>query len=384
MKTFPTFLRFRNRFSGSSVLYSLKTLHNSLLNREINYEKPLQPSSILLQNLPTLNILSLLKRLLSFLLLLNCSFLISCNKNASEPGKTIAISQIIEHAALDEARKGILKALADKGYKEGKNLKIIYKNAQGNNSVNSQIAQQFAGLSPNAIIAISTPSAQAVLNATKSTDIPLIFTAVTDPIAAQLTESLDSPTYNLTGVTDAVPLQKQLELIKEFLPQLQKLAVFYNPGEDNSVLMVKKVKELAPALGITLYEGIVTKTSELRAATDAIPSDIQAIFVPLDNTIVSVMSQLSQIGITKGIPVFAADSGSIDNGALATLSFSYFDLGYETGKLVLRVLEGEKPQTLPIKAPQALDIYINTTSAQKLNIKIPEALLKKAKKVGRS
>jgi putative ABC transport system substrate-binding protein len=335
-------------------------------------------------NLASLHAIPLLKRLFTFLLLLNCSFLTSCNKNAPESTKTIAISQIVEHAALDDARKGILQALADKGYKEGKNLKIIYKNAQGNNSVNSQIAQQFAGLAPNAIIAISTPSAQAVLNATKASNIPLIFTAVTDPIAAQLTESLESPTHNLTGVTDAVPIQRQLELIKELLPSLQKLAVFYNPGEDNSVLMVKKIKELAPALDIALYEGIVTKTSELRAATDAIPSDIQAIFVPLDNTIVSVMNQLSQIGISKGIPVFAADSGSVENGALATLSFSYFDLGYETGKLVLNILEGKKPQTLPIKAPQTLDVYINTTSVQKLNIQIPEALLKKAKKVSKS
>ncbi|MBX9696909.1 MAG: ABC transporter substrate-binding protein [Alphaproteobacteria bacterium] len=280
----------------------------------------------------------------------------------------VGISQIIEHDALDQVREASIKTLQRGGYESGKNLKIIYLNAQGNLSSNMQIAQTLISQKPDVILAISTPSAEALQRSAQAEGIPIVFAAVTDPIAAHLATTLEKPDKNVTGIIDKPSLGKQLHLIRKLVPHTKRIGILYNPGESNSTIMVEEMRSLANKEGFELVEGAITKPADLSLTFHTIRPLVDVLYVPLDNTIVSLMSQLSTLAVQENMPLIAADSGSVRKGALATYGFSYESCGIEAGSYVISLLEGRKPHELPIKSPEKEGIYLNQTTASKLGM----------------
>ncbi len=293
--------------------------------------------------------------------------------------KTVAVTQIVEHPALDAARKGIKDELADEGYVDGHNLDFLFESAQGNPATAAQIAQKFVGDQPDVIVPISTPSAQAVVGATK--DIPVVFTAVTDPVGAKLVPNLEHPGGNVTGMSDLSPIGLHLDLIKEIMPNAKDLGVIYNPGEANSVTLIELLKKEAPARGLVIAEAVAPRSADVLAAAQSLIGQVDAIYVPTDNTVVTALEAIVKVGTDNQLPVFAGDTDSVPRGAIAALGFNYYDLGRQTGKMVARVLKGEKPGDLPVESVQTTQLFVNPGAAEAMGIKIPDAVIKRAKVV---
>lgn len=291
---------------------------------------------------------------------------------------TVAVTAIVEHPALDAARDGIKEALAEAGYKEGENLKFVYESAQGNPGTAAQIARQFVGDAPTVIVPISTPSAQAVVAATR--DIPVVFTAVSDPLGAQLVKDMEKPGGNVTGLSDMSPVADHIALIKEITPNAKSIGFVYNSAEANSVSTLAALKAEAEKAGLTVVESVATKSAEVQGATRALVGRADVIYIPTDNTIVSAFEAAVGVAQEAKIPLFAGDTDSVSRGALAALGFNYFDVGKQTGEVVVRVLKGEKPGDIPVRVAAGTDLVINKAAAAKMGVTFPESITKRATK----
>ncbi|QCO01059.1 ABC transporter substrate-binding protein [Azospirillum argentinense] len=293
--------------------------------------------------------------------------------------KTVAITAIVEHPALDATRDGVIEALKAAGYTPGDTLKVEYQSAQGNPATAAQIARQFAGARPDVIVPISTPSAQAVVASTR--DIPVVFTAVTDPVGAQLVRSLDKPGANVTGVSDMAPVAEHVALIREIVPSVKRLGVLYNAGEPNSVSLVKALKDEAQKAGLTVVEATATKSADAQPAARSLVGKADAIYVPLDNTVVSALESVVAVGQQAKLPVFSADTDSVARGTVASIGFDYRQVGRQTGEAVVRILKGEKPGDVPVTFAKGTDLFVNPKSASAMGVTIPEAVTQRATKV---
>ena len=292
---------------------------------------------------------------------------------------TVATTAIVEHPALDAARDGVRDELKAAGYEEGKNLRFLYESAQGNPATAAQIARKFVGEAPDVIVPISTPSAQAVASATK--DIPVVFTAVTDPLGAKLVGDMMKPGGNVTGMTDLSPIGKHLDLVKEISPDAKTLGVPFNPGEANSVTLMKLIKQEAPARGLTVVEAPATKSSEVLGAAQSLIGKADVIYVPTDNTIVTALEAVVKVGVDNKVPVYAGDTDSVPRGAIAAIGFNYYDIGRQTGKMVLRVLKGEAPGEIAVEGVEITELYVNPGMAEKMGVTLSDSLVAKAKQV---
>ncbi len=292
---------------------------------------------------------------------------------------TVAVTAIVEHPALDAARNGVRDALAAAGYKEGENLKFVFESAQGNPATAAQIARQFAGDEPNVIVPISTPSAQAVVSATR--DIPVVFTAVSDPLGAQLVKNMDKPGGNVTGLSDMSPVGEHIALIKEILPNVKTIGYLYNSGEANSVSLLAALKAEADKAGITIVESAATKSAEVQGAARALVGRADAIYIPTDNTIISALEGAVAVAEESKLPLFTADTDSVSRGSIAALGFNYYDVGKQTGEIVVRVLKGEKPGDIAVKTAAGSDLVINKSAAAKMGVTLPESVVSRANKV---
>lgn len=292
---------------------------------------------------------------------------------------TVAVTAIVEHPALDAARDGVKAALAEAGYKEGENLKFVYQSAQGNPATAAQIARQFVGEAPSVIVPISTPSAQAVVGATR--DIPVVFTAVSDPVGAQLIKSMEKPGRNVTGLSDMLPVAEHLALIKEITPAAKSIGYIYNSAEANSVSTLELLKTEAAKVGMTVVESVATKSAEVQGATRALVGKADVIYVPTDNTIVSAFEAAASVAAEAKIPLYAADTDSVARGAIAALGFNYFDVGKQTGAVVVRILKGEKPGDIAATVAVGTDLVLNQSAAKKAGVTFPEAVTKRATKI---
>ncbi|PPJ45230.1 ABC transporter permease [Rhizobium sp. KAs_5_22] len=291
---------------------------------------------------------------------------------------TVAVTAIVEHPALDAARDGIKEALAEAGYKEGENLKFVYESAQGNPGTAAQIARQFVGDAPNVIVPISTPSAQAVVSATR--DIPVVFTAVSDPLGAELIKDMQKPGGNVTGLSDMSPVADHVALIKEITPNAKSIGFIYNTAEANSVSTLAALKAEAEKAGLTIVESVATKSAEVQGAARALVGRVDVIYVPTDNTIVSAFEAAVGVAEEAKIPLYAGDTDSVNRGALAALGFNYFDVGKQTGEIVVRVLKGEKPGDIPVRVAAGTDLVINKKAAAKMGVTFPESITSRATK----
>lgn len=292
---------------------------------------------------------------------------------------TVAITQIVEHPALDACRKGVKDVLAEAGYVEGETLRWLFESAQGNPTTAAQIARKFVGESPDVIVAISTPSAQTVAAATKT--IPLVFSAVTDPVGAKLVPGWERPGGNVTGTSDMLPLAEHIGMIRRVVPDLATLGVVYNAGEANSVSSVEALKAAAAELGVRIVEGSATRSSDVLAAARSLVGKADALYVPTDNTVVSAFEAVVKVGIDAKLPVFAADTDSVARGAIAALGFNYYEVGRQTGAQVVRILKGEAPGTIPVEGVKTMDLHLNLASAAKMGVDVPPEMVAEAKNV---
>jgi putative ABC transport system substrate-binding protein len=291
----------------------------------------------------------------------------------------VAVTAIVQHPALDACRDGVRDELKANGYEEGKNLKFVYESAQGNPATAVQIAQKFVGENPTVIVPISTPSAQAVIAATS--DIPVVFTAVTDPLGAKLISNLEKPGGNVTGMSDLSPIAKHLELIHQIVPGAKKIGVPFNPGEANSVTLLNLLKQNAGPMGMEIVEAPAPKSADVQAAAQSLVGKVDVIYVPTDNTIVSAFEAVVGVGIDNKLPVFAGDTDSVKRGAVAAVGFDYYDVGRQTGKIVARILKGEKPGDIAVQGVEITQLFVNPGAAQKMGITIPDTVIASAKEV---
>jgi len=290
--------------------------------------------------------------------------------------QSVAVTAIVEHPALDAVRDGVKKALADAGYTEAKGLRWQYQSAQGNTATAAQIARQFVGNKPDVIVAIATPSAQAVVAATKT--IPTVYAAVTDPVAAQLVPTLSRSNTNVTGVSDALPLEQQIELIQRIVPTAKRVGMVYSPGEANSVVVVEQMRALLPKYGMTLVEASAARTVDVGAAARSLVGKVDVIYTSTDNNVVSAYEAMVKVGVDAKLPLIAADSDSVKRGAIASLGVNYFDMGVQTGQQVVRILRGEKPGQMASETSARLELYVNPKAAAAQGVTLSDALVQSA------
>jgi len=294
--------------------------------------------------------------------------------------KSVAVIAIVDHPALDAVRDGVRDALKAAGYDPAKNLKWQFQSAQGNNATAAQIARKFVGDRPDAIVAISTPAAQAVAAASK--EVPLVYAAVTDPVAAQLVPSTQQGSdTNVTGVSDALPLDRQIELIKKLVPTAKRIGMVYNPGEANSVVVVKQMQDVLPKSGMSLIEAAAPRTVDVGSAARSLIGKADVIYANTDNNVVAAFEALAKVSNDAKIPLIASDTDSVKRGAVAALGVNYHDMGVQAGRMVVRILKGDKPGAIPPETAGKLALYVNSSAAQKQGVTLSDAMLKSAAQV---
>lgn len=297
----------------------------------------------------------------------------------NEAKKNIGIVQLVQHDALDSANKGFVDALKEKGYEEGKNITIEQQNAQGEQANAQTICSQFTDAKKDLIFAIATPAAQAAYNSTK--DIPIVFTAVTDPVAAKIANDWKSSGTNVTGTSDKVPVDQQIDLLKKLIPDAKTLGVIYNTSEANSVIQVDELKKAAEAKGLSVKEIGVTNVNEINQNLSSALGDIDVLYTPTDNTVASGYALVGNLCVENNVPIIGAEEAVVDKGGLASIGIDYYKLGQEAGYKAVEILEGKEPSDIEITTLSEMSFTINTDVAEKLGITIPDDILKDAKKV---
>lgn len=297
--------------------------------------------------------------------------------------KKVAISTIVEVPALVETKEGILKGLAEEGFEEGKTITVDYQNANGNMPTQQQIAKKFVGDNPDVIIPITTPTSQAVIAATDT--IPIVFATVTDPLKAKLIPQLEKPGGNVTGVSDAAPIEQQVDLMQELVPNLKSIGFIYNPGLDNALATLEKLKEVLEPRGIAIVESPAPTTNEVVLAAKKLIGKVEAVYVPNDTTVVAALEAIVKVGDDVDLPIFAGETGAVARGAVASVGLDYVELGRITGKMAARVLKGEKPgdidAVIAYKVLTEFKVAINKKSAEAMGVTIPDAVLSRATEV---
>jgi ABC-type uncharacterized transport system, periplasmic component len=301
-------------------------------------------------------------------------------KAASTDLPKVGIVQIVEHPSLDTIRTSILDQLAKEGFVDGKTITVDYQNAQNEQANLKTICQKFVAEKYDLIIAIATPSAQAALGETK--DIPIVFSAVTDPMAAKLVNSLEAPGGNVTGTSDAVSAERIMKLALEITPDIKTIGALYNSSEVNSVSVINDLKEFAAKNGLTVVEAPVMNSSEVQQSATYLAGKVDAVFSPIDNTVASTMPIISKTLIDAKIPFYVGADSMVKDGGLATYGINYKILGQETGKMAAKVLNGTDPGTIPVMTMKDMDIYINKNTADKIGVTFPQTVLDKATVLG--
>lgn len=320
-----------------------------------------------------------LKRIgLSFLGLISATVLAGCNTNVyNETASTqkvykIGITQISDHPSLDNCRKGFIEGLKNQGFTESDNLEIEFIGAQDDMAKNTQIAQNFAASNKDLVCGIATPSAQALYTACFDKKIPVIFNAVSDPVSANLAKSDTEPLTGISGISDALPVEAQLKLIREILPDAKKIGILYSTGEANSVSTLETYKNLAPDYGFEIIAKGISKKADIPTATDLILNDVDCISNMTDNTVVSALAVILDKANAKKIPVFGSEEEQVKNGCLASAGLDYVKLGIQAGEMAAKVLKGEDISTLPYETLSESRITANKDAADFLGITLPD------------
>lgn len=298
---------------------------------------------------------------------------------AADAVKSVMVTAIVDHPALDAVRDGTRDELKAAGYEVGKNLKWEFQSAQGSASTAGQITRKFVGENPDVIVAIATPSAQSLVAATKT--IPIVYSAIADPIAAQLVKDWKPSGTNVTGLSHMLDLNKQVEIIKKVVPNVKRVGIVYNPGEVNSVVVVKQMKTLLEQQGIALVDVAAPRTVDVASAAKSLIGKVDMIYSTTDNNVVSTYESLVKVCNDAKIPLVASDTDSVKRGAIAAYGVNFYDLGRETGKVVVRILQGEKPGNIPSSTSKNLELFISPGNAQKQGVTLSQDFIKQANKI---
>lgn len=301
------------------------------------------------------------------------------SQTASKDNVTVGIAQFAEHPSLDNCREGFIEGLAEAGFKEGENLTIDYKNAEADMSIANQVAQSMASGKNDLICAIATPMAQAAYNAAEAKGTPVIYTAVTDPVAAQLAKDDGTGIGKITGTSDKLAIDAQLKMIRDFMPEAKKIGILYSTSETNSISAIAEYKELAPKYNFEIIEKGISQAADIPMAAADLTAKSDCISNLTDNTVVTNLPTLLDAAKKAGIPVFGSEIEQVKNGCVATEGLDYVALGKQTGKMAAKVLAGEDPQKIPFETITEYNLYINSSALRDLNMQCPEALAASAK-----
>lgn len=286
-------------------------------------------------------------------------------------GKTefsIGLIQLVEHPSLDEIRTAFTQQIEDEAAKLGISVSIDYKNAQNDSTLINSICRQFVDDGVDAIVAIATPAAQGAASATS--DIPIIFSAITDPVGAGLVEDMTAPEENITGTSDAIDVERIFGLAEELTPGITKYGFIYNKGESNSVSVIEEAKAYLDSKGIEYVERTVTTEGEVQQASRVLLEEADAIFAPIDNTVANAMSVLSDEAIKAGKPVYVAADSMVNDGGLATVGVNYTNLGKQTADMTLKVLTGTPIAQVPVEVLTDVNVVVNPDTAAALGVDV--------------
>ena len=292
--------------------------------------------------------------------------------SGSEDKIKIGVLQQLEHVALDQAREGFVKALEDNGLKDGEKIVLDIQNAQADQSNLQTMADRLISEENDIILAIATGAAQTVAGKTK--DIPILITAVTDPVDAGLVNSMENPGTNVSGTSDASPMAEQIDLMLQLSPNVKTVGVLYTSSEDNSVLQVSQLKPILAAKNLEIVEQTVTNSNDVQQATQSIVNKCDAIYIPTDNVLASSIALVASVANDAKVPVIVGESGMVTGGGFATIGIDYFNLGYQTGEMAVRILNGEDVSTMAVETQKDFAYTINGDVAEILGITIPDNL----------
>ncbi|MDI9520008.1 MAG: ABC transporter substrate-binding protein [Bacillota bacterium] len=286
----------------------------------------------------------------------------------------VGIVQIVNHNSLDASREGFLRALAEEGYVDGQNMTVIYRNAQGDQATLNSIADYLVGEQVDLILAIATSSAQAVANKTET--IPILGTAITDYLSANLVKSYEAPGVNVSGTTDMNPIKEQLAMIPELVPTVKTIGLIYTSSEVNSQQQIIVAKEEIEKMGLAWEEVTVNNTNDVQQAVLSLAEKCDAIYIPTDNTLASAMPIVYEVSVDKKIPVVTGAGEMVRQGGTFTLGLDYEKLGYQTGKMAAKILrDGADISTMPIESQTDYNYYVNQSAMDAIGIAVPEKLL---------
>ena len=261
---------------------------------------------------------------------------------AAEGSYTIGIGQYAAHGSLDNCREGFLEGLAEEGFVEGENLTVLYENAQADGSIASQIATNLASQKVDRLCGIATPMAQSAYGVGRRNDIPVIYTAVTDPVAAELANADGTPVGEVTGTSDKLPVEEQLEMIRAILPDAKTIGILYTTSEVNSISTIEEYKAAAPDYGFEIVETGISTTADVPLAADALLGQVDCLSNLTDNTVVASLPVLLDKANALGIPVFGSEIEQVRIGCVASMGLDYIELGRQTGRIAAAILSGEK------------------------------------------
>lgn len=285
----------------------------------------------------------------------------------------IGILQFAEHGALDQAREGFIAALADNGYVDGENIEIDLQIAQGDQSNLQTMGERFIGNKCDLVLAIATPAAISIAGQTQT--IPILFTAVTDPVDARLVSSNEAPGGNATGTNDMNPVTDQIDLLLRFVPDAATIGIVYNSSEPNSVVQAGIAIEALEAKGIATEIQTVTSSNDVQQAMQSIVNKVDGIYIPTDNIMATAMPLVAEVANPAGVPVVCGEESMVLGGGLATVGINYYDLGYQTGLMAVRILrDGADPATMAVESPDSINFTINGDTAAALGIEVPADL----------
>jgi putative ABC transport system substrate-binding protein len=295
---------------------------------------------------------------------------------------TIGIGQFAAHGSLDNCREGFLQGLAGEGIVEGQNLTVLYENAQADGGIASQIVTNFVSQKVDLICGIATPMAQSAYGVGKKNDIPVIYTAVTDPIAAELANADGTPVGEVTGTSDKLPVTEQLAMIREILPDAKTIGIMYTTSEVNSLSAIEEYKIAAPEYGFEIVETGISTTADVPLAADSLLSKVDCVTNLTDNTVVASLPMILDKANKLNVPVFGSEIEQVKIGCLAAMGLDYIDLGKQTGKMAAAVLKGEKKASeMDFEVIEEAAFYGNEKVAENLGITFPEGLTSSAKEL---
>ncbi|MEQ2877395.1 tryptophan ABC transporter substrate-binding protein [Enterococcus asini] len=295
------------------------------------------------------------------------------DSDAKKETYRVGVLQLVSHPALDQIYEGIKEGLADEGLEEGKNLKLLFQNGQGDQSKLNTMSQQLVQDKADVLVGIATPAAQALDNNVKKKDIPIVLGAITDPKGAGLVASNDKPGANITGVSDQPPVGEIIQLAKKLLPDAKKVGMLYSSSEMNSQFQVAEATKKAESLGLEVVNKPVATTNEVAQTVQVLAQEVDFVFIPLDNTIANAMETVSQEATKQKLPVFPSVETMVEQGGVATVGISQKELGVQTGKMAAKIAKGESdPATTPIYTFSKGETIVNRAQAELFGINVDQ------------